>query len=591
MQISKQTFQRLDQNRDKQLTRQELLKADIDTDGQISKQEAQEQGLVLDDLPILNKVLENSTGMEPSEVLFNLPAKTKNGLQPIPVVQRIELLSQPQSPNLANDIIHPLPNLKHTGPIMVEVNNPEKVPFEGRLFSSRSVDVPVRFGLQDGDSDNRNFNVYAFSNTSELKVKHNGQFQSFRSAGQPVYQAVVLHNPGPQAMRVQVAGSGYSNDAAVVAPRLDPAFKNLPQIQNELKPGQLHGTRAADALLSQDQVTENFNINQEVSIPPGQALVVYTRVKPQDSDVRSGYQFKVLEPVEGQELAIDTLLSQNIGGQKPNQSNGQLLLSQTEYLQLSQTPLVDGGNHLYQGEKISEAVTQKVNDMNSDGQVNIQDLKAFNNAQKTVKKWSDVIALGRINGVKAHSATTSVIPPQSLKEGQALNLNFAVNTKISDTAGSLQDQSVEMLSVSQLPKNGKTVPANRDRIAHGNYNLTYDISTQLSNTGQTPRSVSLKIGSPSEDIPEDGQQKPKYQGGAFLDESSTRFTGPVQIVLIRQPGGKKETINAAVVHGRLADPQHLAQFELKPGEKMDVQVRFVIPTNSTGPQILNIYSE
>ena len=70
MQVLRQTFERIDQNRDRQITKQEVLKFDVNADGQLSKQEAQQAGLNPQDLNTLNQALEKAADLEPTEVLF-----------------------------------------------------------------------------------------------------------------------------------------------------------------------------------------------------------------------------------------------------------------------------------------------------------------------------------------------------------------------------------------------------------------------------------------------------------------------------------------------------------------------------------------
>jgi hypothetical protein len=90
MEISKQSYRELNQNRDIRLTRQEVLKADSDGDGQLSTTEGEKAKIAPEDLPALNRALQGSAALEPSTVLFAMSGKLKSMPAQIPVVKRIE---------------------------------------------------------------------------------------------------------------------------------------------------------------------------------------------------------------------------------------------------------------------------------------------------------------------------------------------------------------------------------------------------------------------------------------------------------------------------------------------------------------------
>lgn len=94
MEISKQSFRQLNENRDIRLTRQEVLKADSDGDGQLSTTEAEKAKIAVQDLPALNQALQASAAMEPSTVLFAMSGKSKSMPAQIPAVQRIQASSE-----------------------------------------------------------------------------------------------------------------------------------------------------------------------------------------------------------------------------------------------------------------------------------------------------------------------------------------------------------------------------------------------------------------------------------------------------------------------------------------------------------------
>lgn len=89
-------------------------------------------------------------------------------------------------------------------------------------------------------------------------------------------------------------------------------------------------------------------------------------------------------------------------------------------------------------------------------------------------------------------------------------------------------------------------------------------------------------------MPEDGKlHPPSYDPNkSEIPKTQSRFTGGVEI----QISGRLDPILAKIVNGKVELPKEIKTLPLKAGESLYLTIRVRVPTNSTGPQALEITS-
>lgn len=539
-------------------------------------------------------------------------------------------------------VVNPLPNLEHTGAVMLEVNNPEKVSSEGLLFSTRNGHIDKDLKL--GEGNNKEFNYYSYSDVKPMRDK------GYKD--KTIYQAVVVTNPGPEDMEIEIKGSGYTNseikpnslDSTGKPNPKDPKNKEYFEYMDLQKQklltvnGKPENTRIADYKLAEDLTKEDYKIpSQKKKIKKGESMIVYTKIEPKENTLRAGYSFKVTSPKNGQKVDIDTMITtqdfdkknQNINKSKSDRCGFTVMKLQPKDMKSNfvETVEIEKGRkveHLRTGENIKEItknnglrdnrgrtgtdIREPVRDMDNIKGISVNDIKVYTKKRPEKPKNQDNekdkepyhgVSIGRNNCIKEHSEVTSKIPDIKI-DNNDLDLNYAVNTKILDTVGSGQDQSTNVSATTLYGEN--KIRANNEDIAHGNYNTKYSISTVLKNTTDKPKDIMISLGSPDQISVENGNyQKPSYEDEEFSGNLGARFTGIMKLSV------GNNIYYADILHGKTQTPEKLnfrpdpknkanditienGLIKLPPGVSSNIKIDFVIPTNSTGPEVLTIRS-
>ncbi|HEY9842206.1 MAG: DUF3370 family protein [Candidatus Sericytochromatia bacterium] len=192
-------------------------------------------------------------------------------------------------------------------------------------------------------------------------------------------------------------------------------------------------------------------------------------------------------------------------------------------------------------------------------------------------QWADLFPLRRMSGAMSGNQATSVIPTVEL-DGKG-SLAYAVNTKISSGAGTTQDQSTQVLA--PLMIDGR--PANVSSVSHGNYGMSYNIVGSVHNPpGNGEKTLTLKFGKTNENKTDDtNHQAQSYEQSP--KEMNAAFTGTVRILI---PG--HDPIEVDVIQGMVQQQQELEKIKVQAGETLSFKVEFMIPNNSTGPQVFEL---
>ena len=83
-------------------------------------------------------------------------------------------------------------------------------------------------------------------------------------------------------------------------------------------------------------------------------------------------------------------------------------------------------------------------------------------------------------------------------------------------------------------------------------------------------------------------QKPSYDPSKTDNPSTrSRFTGVAEI----QIAGRSQPILAKIVNGHVELPKEIEGLTIKKQESLYITVRLIIPTNSTGPQTIQLSSQ
>ncbi|MBC7473691.1 MAG: DUF3370 family protein [Candidatus Sericytochromatia bacterium] len=447
------------------------------------------------------------------------------------------------SNNVSSDTIEDLPNLKHKGSISIEVDDPEQPQSNGLLFSTDNLKEKGSFTEKPklGVDKNTEFKFYSYSDVKKIK--------SNQGYNKPIYQSVIITNPSNKPIEVEIKGSGYNNSQQI-ANKFDKKDKawidNQPEFKNAK--GYYESTRVADMKLASDSVSNNNLINKTITIKPGESAMVYTKLeaKPDQTNARSEYNFKVVSGNDNPdfkdkglklEAAILKESDMNNLTNQPTTSNGVIGFNNSAY---NSVPFLK--NHSFViGERAKSGVQP-------DGQ----------------------LALGRVNSIKEKSEIESSIPEITL-DGNKFAQSYSFN-KHSD-AVNVQ---------ATLVRDGKE--ANVNNVAYGNYNTKYVVNTVVNNTTSSKQDFCISLGTPSQDTKTDSRAYTpvKSKSGSF---PSTSFTGTVKISVNNQ-----EPIYVNVVNQRVDSPNLLKRLSL-PSGKNNIKVETVIPTNSTGSQVLRFSTE
>lgn len=238
-------------------------------------------------------------------------------------------------------------------------------------------------------------------------------------------------------------------------------------------------------------------------------------------------------------------------------------------------------------------------------------------ALKTVLKtfehrfWGCLIALGRVNGVVRGQGVQAQLPAAELTFAAAdtqrewnyllnsnpLNTGGVLTTGSSQTSFSQTSVSSSNHSVSSsnqidaLPllfQSGHTLappPMN-----YGQYGVSYQITGRFRNQASVPAYLQVSFGS-SDEMGHLDWHSLFDQTDSLMGDGSTRFTGSLRLHSVSQGQVSRRLIS--VVHDRVQAPQALLATPLRidPGEQRDISLDLVIPTNSTGPQVLQFRLE
>ncbi len=246
-------------------------------------------------------------------------------------------------------------------------------------------------------------------------------------------------------------------------------------------------------------------------------------------------------------------------------------------------------------------------------------LKAFEH-----RFWGTLVALGRINGVVPGQVIRSNLPAAELvlqpederREWNYLLISNPLNTGgvlVPTTDGGAEDdtdgdakpedeaESAEAVasfyvatdgaridSMPMLIQSGNTLSP--PPVDYGHYGVRYVVSGTFSNDSGKAGRLDVRFGSTDEMGHLDWRSLFDHSD-SLMGDASTRFTGTIRVRSLEE--GKVCSRLVSMVHGRVQSPQTLLAdpFWLEPGEQRELSVELVVPTNSTGPQLLQFRME
>lgn len=274
-------------------------------------------------------------------------------------------------------------------------------------------------------------------------------------------------------------------------------------------------------------------------------------------------------------------------------------------------------------------------------------LKAFEH-----RFWTTLVALGRINGVVPGQVIRSNLPSAELvfqPEDERREWNFLLISNPLNTGGVLTapepplvesdetlepeaDPETEPDSEAEIPADGddgeqaetdrdESVPENspallapyavtdgaridsmpmRYQSAHtlmpppvdyGHYGVRYVVTGTFANDSGVPSRLDIRFGSTDEMGHLDWHSLFDHSD-SLMGDASTRFTGTIRL-RTQQGDEPARSQLVSIVHGRVQAPQSLLAdpLRLEPGEQREISVELVVPTNSTGPQLLQFKME
>lgn len=191
----------------------------------------------------------------------------------------------------------------------------------------------------------------------------------------------------------------------------------------------------------------------------------------------------------------------------------------------------------------------------------------------------DLLPLRRMAASIRGNQASGVVP--QLSAASPGEYMYAVNTKYLSRAGSLQDQSAEVISPLMIENR----PANVTPKAHGNYGTEYSTIISVANPTSGPKRIELSFSKSNERRTNDqGGSSPNYTDDRTGPEKNARaFTGTVRILI---PGQEPKEVK--VVQGHIQDRQLLASLSVEAGKTLNINIQFVVPNNSTGPELVHV---
>ena len=239
---------------------------------------------------------------------------------------------------------------------------------------------------------------------------------------------------------------------------------------------------------------------------------------------------------------------------------------------------------------LSDHILNRMNDWNAELKMTIQVLDAQEKNINSSAFWKSVIPLGRVVGVKEHSEARAELPTVTLK-GSAIEANYSFLMNPLNRAGT--DAAPDLIpmhssSPNAVPPSDKgemqgtqLVPPDK---SYGQYGVKYDISFVVNNTMETPQPFDIRFGTTDEQGHTDWQNL--FDAfDAYLKPDQARFTGALRITI----DGIAHQVNVA--HGKVQAPESLIQeLKLTPGAHQ-IQIEMVVPTNNTGPHLLQLLSQ
>ncbi len=442
-------------------------------------------------------------------------------------------------------IAFPLAQVNSASPPVEFVRPQEVRPLSGNLddipvFNSNSPELVLKEGILLSTFPQKDKRVPE----AHLNFPFRGRFDVFAhhvaKAATPedlrtLYIGVILHNPGKEAVKVDVL------HAASYLSQPDAPFVDLPAQENNLF-GKVHagpGSRTThDVLRSKRQSI----LPPQIEIPAGESKMLFNSPIP----------VKEFEPpLNGRSTLMrlrssGTVYAASLAMFAPNDINGQ-----------ERPPT------LAEWEKL----------LKNGGLAGPRDKKPTppNETNKS-------IIYGRVAGVAKGSSWRTLLrdsPKVSYLTIPARDraISYGISTLDRGTLGSGQIQSAPMLV---------RYPDTAYR-AHGNYGVQYSLSLPLYNNTNSQKTVSVSLQTP---IKEDKLSK---KGLRFLTEPAKRvfFRGTV---LVRYSDDKEipQTRYVHLVQNRGEQGKPLATLNIKPNDTRLVQLDFLYPPDATPPQVLTV---
>lgn len=440
--------------------------------------------------------------------------------QSTPATPPPEEVVQPQ-------VVRPLPGKLDTVPVF-NSNSPELVLKEGILLSSFPSDgkkVP----------------------TAHLNFPFRGRFDIFAhhvARAEPpedlrsLYLGIILHNPGSQAVTVNVL------QAASYLSQPDAPFIQLPSFSQNISGTVFAGPgdrAASDVLRGRRQDI----FPAKIVIPPGQSQMLLNQPIPVKG---------LTPPLNGR----STLMRLRSTGTVYAASLA--MFAKTNPDGSERAPTVEEWQNLLNNSDVSGPRDKTPTPLEETGKPRIYGRVA---GVASGSQWRASV----VDGPKARYLT---IP----QPGQAFS--YALSTLHGGTLGTSQIQSAPMLV---------RYPDTAYR-AHGNYGIQYSLKLPLYNNTQSPQTVSLSIQTP---LKEDQLVKP---GLRFFTTPARQvfFRGTVR-VRYNDDQGKPQTQFVHLVQKRGQPGESLTLLNMPAGDRRLVEVDFIYPPDATPPQVLTVTTQ
>lgn len=241
---------------------------------------------------------------------------------------------------------------------------------------------------------------------------------------------------------------------------------------------------------------------------------------------------------------------------------------------------------------ISDRLLNRMNDWNAELKMTIQVLESKDDKVNSNALWKSVIPLGRVVGVKEYSEAQAELPTVVLN-GSDYEANYSMLMNPFNRAGTenAQPDIIPMLShspnaeppLNEAGERQGTQLVTPDK-SNGQYGVKYDIAFKVKNEQQTDQPFDIRFGTTDEQGNTDWQNL--FDAfGAYLTPDQARFTGAIKITI----DGQEHRINIA--QGKVQAPESLLKgLKLSPGDH-EIRIEMYVPTNSTGPHILQLLSK